>query len=123
MEVYHKCRFQYFCRYGLNARPRKIAKLDPLSSGTVVHDVLERLLREHSPRRSMRWGRKSARRKSKRFSSPTWRKKWAGAQEKPKRFSYQFARLSVVLEEVVGRLCAEFLHSSFEPIDFELRNR
>jgi ATP-dependent helicase/nuclease subunit B len=121
VEVYHKCRFQYFCRYGLNARPRKIAKLDPLSSGTVVHDVLERLLREHSPRALHEMGPKKRAEEIEALLLSYLEEKMGGAQEKPKRFSYQFARLSVVLEEVVGRLCAEFLHSSFEPIDFELR--
>ena len=116
VEVYHKCRFQYFCRYGLNARPRKIAKL-----GTVVHDVLERLLREHSPRALHEMGPKKRAEEIEALLLSYLEEKMGGAQEKPKRFSYQFARLSVVLEEVVGRLCAEFLHSSFEPIDFELR--
>ena len=121
VEVYHKCRFQYFCRYGLNAQPRKIAKLDPLSSGTVVHDVLERLLREHSPQALHEMGPKKRAEEIESLLLSYLEEKMGGAQEKPKRFSYQFARLSVVLEEVVGRLCAEFLHSSFEPIDFELR--
>ena len=90
----------------------------------MVHDVLERLLREHSPRALHEMGPKNARGGNRRrFSSPTWEEKnGRRAGEAQKRIHpYQFARLSVVLEEVVGRLCAEFLHSSFEPIDFELR--
>lgn len=121
VEVYHKCRFQYFCRYGLDAQPRKIAKLDPLSSGTVVHDVLERLLRSHSPQALHEMGREWRAEQIRALLLSYLEEKMGGAQEKPKRFSYQFARLSVVLEEVVDRLCAEFLQSSFEPADFELR--
>lgn len=121
VEVYHKCRFQYFCRYGLDARPRKIAKLDPMSSGTVVHDVLERLLRAHSPQQLHEMGREKRAETIKLLLLTYLEEKMGGAQEKPKRFSYQFNRLAVVLEEVVGRLCAEFLHSSFEPTDFELK--
>lgn len=92
-----------------------------MSSGTVVHDVLERLLREHSPRALHEMGPKKRAEEIEALLLSYLEEKMGGAQEKPKRFSYQFARLSVVLEEVVGRLCAEFLHSSFEPIDFELR--
>lgn len=121
VEVYHKCRFQYFCRYGLDAQPRKIAKLDPLNSGTVVHDVLERLLRAHSPQHLHEMGRERRAEKIKALLLAYLEEKMGGAQEKPKRFSYQFNRLAVVLEEVVGRLCAEFLHSSFVPADFELK--
>lgn len=121
VETYHKCRFQYFCRYGLDARPRKIAKLDPLSSGTVVHDVLERLLRAHAPRELHEMGREKRGEEIRALLLSYLEDKMGGAQEKPERFSYQFNRLAVVLEEVVGRLCAEFLHSSFEPADFELK--
>lgn len=120
VETYHKCRFQYFCRYGLDAQPRKIAKLDPLSSGTVVHDVLERLLRAHSPRQLHEMGSERRAEHIKKLLLAYLEEKMGGAQEKPQRFSYQFNRLAVVLEEVVARLCAEFLHSSFEPVDFEL---
>lgn len=121
VETYHKCRFQYFCRYGLDAQPRKIAKLDPLSSGTVVHDVLERLLRAHSPRQLHEMGREQRAEQIKALLLSYLEEKMGGSQEKPQRFAYQFGRLAVVLEEVVGRLCAEFLHSSFEPADFELK--
>lgn len=121
VETYHKCRFQYFCRYGLGAQPRKIAKLDPLSSGTVVHDVLERLLRAHSPRQLHEMGREKRGEEIRALLLSYLEEKMGGAQEKPERFSYQFGKLAVVLEETVGRLCAEFLHSSFEPADFELK--
>lgn len=47
VDKYYKCPFQYFCKFGIKAQPRKTAKLDPASSGTVIHYVLENLLREY----------------------------------------------------------------------------
>lgn len=121
VEVYHKCRFQYFCRYGLDAQPRRAARLDPLSSGTVTHDVLERLLRAYSPCQLHEMGPERRAQEIKRLLFAYLEEKMGGAQEKPKRFAYQFNQLAVVLEEVVGRLCEEFLHCSFTPVDFELK--
>ena len=121
VEVYHKCRFQYFCRYGLGAQPRKVARLDPLSSGTVTHDVLERLLRAYSPQQLYDMGPERRAQEIQRLLLSYLEEKMGGAQEKPKRFAYQFNRLAVVLEEVVARLCEEFLHCSFVPVDFELK--
>ena len=40
VETYYKCPFEYFCKFGLNAKPRKTAELDPAQSGTVIHFVL-----------------------------------------------------------------------------------
>ena len=37
VETYHQCRFQYFCRYGLNAKERRRAEVDVLQYGTLMH--------------------------------------------------------------------------------------
>ena len=43
-EVYHKCPFEYFCEYGLKAKPRKEAQVDAALSGTLIHYVMEKFL-------------------------------------------------------------------------------
>jgi ATP-dependent helicase/DNAse subunit B len=44
VEVYHQCRFAYFCQYGLRAKPRKPADFDALAFGTLAHYVMEELV-------------------------------------------------------------------------------
>lgn len=46
VEVYHQCPFQYFCRYGLNAKERRPAEVDVLQYGTLMHFLFERIFRE-----------------------------------------------------------------------------
>ena len=46
IDVFHKCRFSYFCQYGLRAMPFRTAELDVLERGSLVHYVLEKLLRK-----------------------------------------------------------------------------
>ena len=43
-EQFYRCRFAYFCRYGLHVYPRKTADVDAAAFGTVVHYVMETLL-------------------------------------------------------------------------------
>ncbi len=45
-ERYFTCRFAYFCEHVLHLRPRRLAQLSPLESGTFVHHILEQVLRE-----------------------------------------------------------------------------
>ena len=45
VEKFYQCPFQYFCQYGLGAQPRRQAKIDSLEYGTMIHYVLEKVLR------------------------------------------------------------------------------
>ena len=54
VEVYHQCPFQYFCRYGLNAKERRPAEVDVLQYGTLMHFLFERIFREPAQVRA-RW--------------------------------------------------------------------
>ncbi len=47
VEVYHKCRFYYFCQYGLRITPKKKIEIDTLSRGSMVHYVLEHMLKRY----------------------------------------------------------------------------
>ena len=43
-ELFHKCAFAYFCRYGLHIKPRPVAQVDAAAFGSIVHHVMETLL-------------------------------------------------------------------------------
>lgn len=43
-ELFHKCHFAYFCRYGLHLKPRPVAQVDAAAFGDIVHHVMETLL-------------------------------------------------------------------------------
>ncbi len=45
VEQYYRCRFSYFLQYALRIRPQSRAELSPLNSGSLVHYILERVLR------------------------------------------------------------------------------
>ena len=43
-DTFRKCRFSYFCKYGLSAKRLKPAEFDVLQRGTIVHFVLEKIV-------------------------------------------------------------------------------
>lgn len=120
VEVYHKCPFEYFCKYGLNAKPRKIAELDPMQKGTAIHYILENLIAEHSSDGlcSMDKGDRD------KFVFDLLEKYFSEilvpGEDMGERFRYLYNQLGFIICEVVDRLVAEFSVSEFEPVAFEL---
>lgn len=119
-EAYYACPFQYFCRYGLNAKPRAIAQLDALQSGTVIHYILEQMLREHGA------GGLAALTPPQRLACIErhllyYRDAYLGGEQvMTQRDKYTFGRLARTVFSLIERLAQEFAHCKFEPVDFEL---
>ena len=120
LEKYEECPFQYFCRYGLRAKPRQIAKLDPASAGTVVHYVLEQFLRRRRGKAPAEWGGVKAETEIREILQTYIDTYMGGEAGKSARFLYLYRRLSKTLTALVERLLFEFGQSSFAPIGFEV---
>lgn len=120
IEEYYVCPFKYFCRYGLRLKPLETAEFDPRQSGTLVHFLLESILRKYGAD-----GLKSASDEELRaFSSELLQnyieEKLGGRQDKTKRFLFLYERLVDTVSAILERLKNEFLVSEFKPVDFEL---
>lgn len=120
IETYESCPFQYFCRFGMNAKPKRKAELDPAQSGTVIHFVLEKLMKKYGKGGLLSVSREKKRSDIKDALISYAESFMGGLSGKDKRFGYLFERLSKTLETIFDRLCAEFSNSDFEPIEFEL---
>lgn len=117
IEDYYNCAFRYFCKFGLGAKPRKKAQMDPMQTGTVIHYVLERLISENDitaldvTNLSILINQ---------YLTEYLETKMGDAQQFTPRFKYQFMRLSKMLISVAERLTEEFSQSDFVPKAFEL---
>ncbi len=114
-----ECRLSYFLRYGLRAKERKEATVDPAEFGTYVHAVLE-----HTAKRVMELGG---------FHQVSLEQTMAIAMDyseayAAKRFSqldserlaYLFKRNIRELAMVVEELWLELSNSEFSPVGFEV---
>lgn len=114
-----ECRFSYFLKYGLRAKERKSADVDPAEFGTYVHAVLEDTAREVCQlggfkKVSLERVLQIARKHSDDYTQKHFH------QIDSKRISYLFYRNLQELLMVVEELWDELQHSAFEPVDFEV---
>ncbi len=123
METYSKCPFMYYCRYGIGASPRVKAKLDASQSGTVVHHVLELILKKYKGKDFLSLSDEQMKEELCLCLGEYMNDKMGGSETKDSRFNYIYSRLLKVLSDIMDRLRAEFSSSDFEPCDFELSIR
>ena len=114
-----ECRLGYFLRYGLRAKERREATVDPAEFGTYVHAVLEQTAKEI--RDLGGWHQvdldqtlQIARRYSQAYAAGRF------AQLGSERLQYLFRRNGQELDAVVEELWNELSESAFEPVAFEL---
>ncbi|MDD6395930.1 MAG: exodeoxyribonuclease V subunit gamma [Firmicutes bacterium] len=117
-ECFHNCKFMYFCKYGMQAVPRRRAELNPLEYGSVVHYVLEKLLKNHDV--SLLSDSAQLNEKIAFYLEEYLKNVMGGSDTKSARFLYLFRRLVETLSVLAIQLSEEFAKSLFRPGAFEL---
>ncbi|MGN0473676.1 MAG: PD-(D/E)XK nuclease family protein, partial [Acutalibacteraceae bacterium] len=117
-ECFHNCKFMYFCKYGMQAVPRRRAELNPLEYGSVVHYVLEKLLKNHDV--SLLSDSAQLNEKIAFYLEEYLNNVMGGSDTKSARFLYLFRRLVETLSVLAIQLSEEFAKSLFRPEAFEL---
>ena len=121
VESFYNCPFSYFMRFGLRAEPLRVAELDPAQSGTIVHLVMETVLKEYPKASFITADEEQLKETVSRVLNEYLDEKMGGIAEKSKRFMFLFNRLLDISMAIIERLKGEFCVGSFEPVDFELK--
>ena len=114
-----ECRMAYFLRYGLRAKERKEAAIDPAEFGTFVHHVLEKTAAEIMDKGGFHEVSQEetldiAHRHAKEYAESRF------ADLDSERLVYLFQRNALELDAVVRELWQELSESEFQPVAFEL---
>lgn len=120
IEKYHLCRFQYFCRYGLDVKERRAAELDALEYGSLMHYLLERLFREVGSAKIAAASPAELREIIVGFLNAYAEAKLGGLQNRTPRFAYLVSRLADAAMTVARHIAEELEQSEFVPVGFEL---
>lgn len=123
LENYEQCRFLYFCRYGLGARPRRKAGLMAPEIGTMVHFVLEKLLSGLGERKLWEVPDTELEQMVDELLDEFATGFFGGLADKPQRFRYLYGRLRGTVLALVAHIGQELARSDFYPVDFELAIR
>ncbi|MDE6722849.1 MAG: PD-(D/E)XK nuclease family protein, partial [Eubacterium sp.] len=120
LEDFFNCRFKYFCKFGLMAKPRQKAEMDAMRTGTVIHYVLEKLIGEVGSEELGKMDEGEIKLIVDKYLRHYFKNEMGSSDDFSARFTYQFLRLSKMLYSVVLRLAAEFSQSEFKAKAFEL---
>jgi ATP-dependent helicase/nuclease subunit B len=120
IEKFYLCRFQYFCRYGLNAKERRAAELDALEYGSLMHFLLEKLFRDTGSQKILEMEQEELKQEIIRLLNLYVETKLGGIQNKTPRFAYLFSRLADSAQAIALHIAEELAQSEFQPVDFEL---
>ena len=113
------CAMSYFLQYGLRARERKPATVDPAEFGTFVHDVLEKTGRQIVDLGGFQTvGKEETLQIAREYAQAYIKTHFADLDSE--RIAYLFRRNGRELELIVEELWRELHESSFAPVMFEL---
>lgn len=118
VEKFYQCPFQYFCQYGLGAQPRRQAKIDSLEYGTMIHYVLEQVLRSREEEFGLE--KQQLDRQVHRILEDYLNTRLGGREGKTERFLCLYERFQNVAVLLLRVILKELEQSSFVPADFEL---
>lgn len=121
LEDYFTCSFRYFCKFGLGARPLQKAQMNAMQTGTVIHYVLENVLKDIGTKALAKESEGRIKLIVNKYLREYFETQLGETNTLSKRFEYQFMRLSKMLYSVILRLAQEFSQSEFEAKAFELK--
>lgn len=119
IESYYLCSFAYFCKYGLEVYPRKKATMDPSLYGTVVHFIVEKILKENGFESFCGFSDSQLSELIEKYMLE-YVNLICGENENTERFMAALQRMKKNIVILLKRLIDEFKCSSFVPSDFEL---
>lgn len=119
-EKYYTCPFEYFCQYGLKAKPKKSAEVDPAQAGTLIHYVLETVLREYPKDKFISLSNKEAKRITDEIIDSYIEEQMSGSKNKSASFNRTLELIKERSFKIVLRLIEEFKNCDFTPVSFEL---
>ncbi|WOC33405.1 MULTISPECIES: PD-(D/E)XK nuclease family protein [Caproicibacterium] len=119
-EVYALCPFQYFCRYGLQARERRAAELDPMEYGSLMHYLLEHLFRDTGAKKLHSMEQAQLQELIHSLLQTYVKENLGVSGEKEPRFAFLLGRVAAAAAVVAAHIAEELCQSNFKPVNFEL---
>ncbi len=121
VNVYHYCKFKYFCQYGINAKERRPAEMDSMQYGTLTHYLLERFLKEHKKEEYSKFSKAQIEDIVSVYIDDYANEEIGGIENMSPRFKYLFYRMKENAIKLIFHIIEELSQSQFEPADFELK--
>lgn len=119
-DMFNRCRFSFFCRYGLKVQKLQPAQFDVMQRGTIVHYVLERLITEKADEISQLTNTELEILTDLYIADYLESVKGYKSVEN-EILKFAVSRLSRSLKDVVKHIAKELSQSDFKPVSCELK--
>lgn len=122
LEKLNKCRFEYFCQYGLKIRERRTLNTGNSDVGSAVHYVLEKTLSEYCTKMDayFRLTRAELTEIAVKYLKQYADENLGGSAYRTQAFNYMYNGLSVSCADMLVLLQNEFRSRRYRPVLFEL---
>ena len=120
-DTFAACKFEYFCRYGLKARPYETEELRPTDVGSFMHRIFEQTARDVKAEGGFKTvDDRRILELADRHIDAYIGSELQNFEEKTARFTFLFRRLRGDVHAILLDAAEELRRSDFEPLDFEL---
>ena len=125
LEKLNKCKFEYFCQYGLKIRERRTLNTGNSDVGSAVHYVLEKTLSEYCTKMEdyFRLSREQLTEIAGRYLQEYADENLGGSDYRTNAFKYMYGELSNSCADMLVLLQNEFKSRRYRPVLFELEFR
>lgn len=125
LEKLNKCRFEYFCQYGLKIRERRTLNTGNSDVGSAVHYVLEKTLSEYCTKmeRFFALSREELTDTAKKYLAEYANENLGGSEYRTNAFNYMYGELANSCADMLVLLQNEFKSRRYRPVLFELEFR
>lgn len=120
LDVFHKCKFSFFCKYGLKTSKLQPANFDVLQRGTLIHYVLQRLFEEYMENVGVLTDKEISDSVNKYISEYLDSIPGYSGANNP-HLIFLIENISRSLKEVANQLRNEFSQSDFKPVYCEFK--
>lgn len=121
VDKFKSCKFSYFLRYGLRAKPKTRASFEAPEAGTFIHYILENVTRDIIDSGGFsKVGGDETERLAVKHTKDYVNLYLDGFRDKTRRFIYLFERLARDAAQITAAMAEELSLSDFKPLDFEL---
>lgn len=118
-DTFNRCRFMYFCRYGLHVQRLQPAEFNAMQRGTIVHYVLQRAVEDHGKALST-FSKEQISDLVENYTQEYLDMIAGYSDIETPYFKYLVSTIKRTLKYVVERLALEFAQSDFTPVKCEL---
>ena len=119
VDTFYSCPFKFFCKYGLNAKKRIKAELNPLEYGTLIHFLFEKFFYKNKDNLE-NFDKNQLKTELKKILTDYIKEYNIDLTVDEKRQEYFFNKTLKNMIILIDNIIKELLGCSFEPMEYEL---